>query len=184
MTAGARTPALACAAALALTGCIATLSQPRGAAHLAAMREATRHYHHGRYEEAARAWAEAARTAERRVDREEAEYRRARTLLDLDRDREALSILDAIARRRPISRRTVRARFDAALIRLELGEIEAACAALRWIVTEHPEAGPASRSLRLLMEARRDEPAGARLAFLRDLYARVGASDLGDDVLW
>src|SRR5690606_31753009 len=112
MAAGARS-ALACAAALAISGCIATISQPRGAAHLAAMREATRHYHHGRYEEAARAWGEAARTAERRVDRDEAEYRRARTLLDLDRDREALSVLDAIARRRPISRRTVRARFDA-----------------------------------------------------------------------
>ncbi len=174
----------ALAIALALPGCSATISAPRAAARLAAMRDATRHYHHGRAQEAADAWGEAARTAERRVDRDEAEYRRARTLLDLHRDREALVILDAIAARRPVSRRTVRARFDAALVRIELGETEAAHAALEWIVNEHSAAGPASRSLRLLMQARASEPAEARLAFLRELYARVGEDDLGDDILW
>lgn len=179
---------LAVGAALALSilssGCIATISQPRGAAHLAAMRDASRHFHHGRREEAASSWAEAARAAERRVDRDEAEYRHARTLLDLHREREALEILDAIARRRPISRRTVRALFDAALLRIELGETERAYESLTWIVNEQSWAGPASRSLRILMDARAGEPIASRLAFLRELYARVGEDDLGDDILW
>lgn len=166
-----------------LVGCVPTLSQPRGEAHLAAMRDATRHHHHGRMEDAAAAWDEAARTAERRVDRDEAAYRRARTLLRMDRATEALAALDEIAERRPISRRTVRATFDAALIRLERGETERAYAALEWIVRERPGDGPASRSLRLLMSGREGEAAGARLAFLRDLYEEVGTSDLGDDIL-
>ena len=171
------------ACALLASGCIATLSQPRGEAHLAALRAASRHYHHGRMEEAAAAFAEAASTAERRVDRDEAQYRHARTLLRLDRDREALAILDAIARRRPISRRTIRALFDAALIRIDLGERERADEALTFIVNERPGDGPASRSLRLMMAARESEPAALRLAFLRALYERVGQSDLGDDIL-
>jgi tetratricopeptide (TPR) repeat protein len=169
--------------ALLVTGCVPTISQPRGEAHLSAMRDATRHYHHGRMDEAAAAWDEAARAAERRVDRDEAEYRRARALRRMDRDREALALLDAIAARRPVSRRTVRARFDAALIRLDLGETERALAAFEHIVREHPGDGPAGRSLRLLMEARESEPAEARLSFLRSLYEAVGRSDLGDDIL-
>lgn len=168
----------------ALAACTPSLSQPRGEAHLAAMEEATRHYHHGRMDEAARAYGEAAEHAERRVDRDEAEYRQARVLLRLHRDREALAMLDAIAARRPISRRTIRSLFDSALIRMELGEDDRAMEALLFIVNERPGDGPASRSLRLIMEAREGDPIAARLAFLRDLYARAGESDLGDDVLW
>jgi tetratricopeptide (TPR) repeat protein len=169
--------------ALVVAGCVPTLSQPRGEAHLAAMADATRHYHHGRTEDAAQAWGEAARTAERRVDRDEAEYRRARALLRLERVDEALALLDDIAARRPISRRTVRARFDAALVRREGGQREEADEALLWIVRQRPGDGPASRALRLLLESRASEPAAARLAFLRELYAQVGDSDLGDDIL-
>jgi tetratricopeptide (TPR) repeat protein len=182
---GARTQraSLAACIALASVGCVPTLSQPRGEAHLASMADATRHYHHGRLEEAAAAWEQAARTAERRVDRDEAEYRRARALLRLERIDEALALLDALAERRPISRRTVRARFDAALVRRERGQVAEADAALLWIVEERPGDGPASRALRLLLETRSSEPAAARLAFLRELYARVGTSDLGDDLL-
>ncbi len=166
-----------------LVGCTPTISQPRGAAHLAAMRAASRHTHHGRMEEAAEAYDDASRTAERRVDRDEADYRRARTFLRLDRPRDALPILDSIADRRPVSRRTVRARFDAALIRIDLGELERAHESLLFIVNEHPGDGPASRSLALLMDAKESEPIEARLAFLRSLYERVGSTDLGDDVL-
>lgn len=174
---------LAAISATLLAGCVATISQPRGEAHLAAMRDASRHFHHGRFEEAGAAWADAARAAERRVDREEAEYARARALLRLDRPREALPILDALARHRPIARRTVRARFDAARIRLALGETEAARRALLWIVTERPGDGAASRALRLLMQEREASPIAERARFLEELYPRVGASDLGDDVL-
>ena len=165
---------------VATPGCIATLSEPHSDAHLAAMREATRHHHHGRFDQAAAAWQEASRTADRRVDRDEADYRRARTLRRLSRDDEAIALLDAIAARRPISRRTVRARFDAALMRLDRGESGAAHASLEWIVREHPEQGPAGRALRILLEARTE---AEQLAFVRELYEAVGQTDLGDDLL-
>lgn len=181
-----RLPSSGCYAVVALsvlTACVPTLSQPRGERHLGAMREATRHYHHGRMEEAAASWEEAARAAERRVDRDEAEYRRARALIRMDRPQEALSIFDAIAAWRPTSRRTARARFDAALLRLDLGEVERAHDDLVHLVRHHPNEGPAARALRLLMDARQDQPVDARLTFLRELYEHVGSSDLGDDIL-
>lgn len=166
-----------------MAGCVpATISAPRGEEHLAAMRQATTHYHHGRVAEAAEAWEEAARTAERRVDRDEAEYRQARALLRLERREEAMAMLDEIARRRPISRRTVRARFDAALIRQELGLEAQAQDSYRWIVEERPGDGPAGRSLVLHLASYPDD--AARLVFLRGLYDRVGESDLGDDILF
>ncbi len=165
---------------LALVGCVPTISEPHSEAHVAAMREATRHHHHGRFEEAAAAWQEASRTADRRVDRDEADYRRARTFRRLGRHAEAIALLDEIAARRPISRRTVRARFDAALLRIDRGEVAAAHASLEWIVRERPEDGPAGRALRILLAARSDE---AQLALVRELYRRVGETDLGDDLL-
>jgi tetratricopeptide (TPR) repeat protein len=164
-------------------GCVpATISAPRGQEHLAAMRQATTHYHHGRIDEAASSYGEAARTAERRVDRDEAEYRQARSLVRLERREEAIVMLDAIARRRPISRRTVRARFDAALIRRELGREAEAQEAFRWIIETRPGDGPAGRSLVLHLASYPDDR--ARITFLRELYDRVGESDLGDDILF
>ncbi len=173
-----RAPSLALS--LALSGCIATISEPHSEAHVAAMREATRHHHHGRMEEAAEAWDEAARTADRRVDRDEAEYRRAQTFRRLGRTDEALALFDAIEARRPISRRTMRARFEAARIRIDRGETEAGHAALEAIVRERPEDGPARRALAILLAARSAE---AQLAFVRELYLVVGETDLGDDLL-
>jgi len=168
------------ALALVLAGCVPTLSEPHSEAHVAAMREATRHHHHGRFEQAAEAWREASDAADRRVDRDEADYRRARTFRRLGRHEEAIALLDEIAGRRPISRRTVRARFDAALLRIDHGSAAEAYVSLEWIVREHPEVGPAGRSLRLLLGARSDE---AQLAFVRELYPLVGQTDLGDDLL-
>jgi tetratricopeptide (TPR) repeat protein len=169
------------AIALVLSACTPTISQPRGEAHLRAMREATRHYHHGRIDRAAEAWERAGRAAERRVDRDEAEYRQARAYLRMGEPLAALALLDAIAERRPISRRTIRALFDSALIRVELGETERAHEALRFIVNERPGDGAAGRALAILLDT--GAPDEARLAFLRELYERVGESDLGDDIL-
>lgn len=166
--------------ALLLLGCTPTLSAPHSPEHVAAMGDATRHHHHGRFEEAAESWEVAARTADRRVDRDEADYRRARAYIRLGREREALTLLDDIGQREPLSRRTVRARFDAALIRLDLGETERAHETFDWIVRERSGDGPAGRSLRFLVEARSPEE---QLALVRELYASVGATDLGDDLL-
>jgi TolA-binding protein len=170
--------------ALLLSGCPPTLSAPRGDDHLRAMATADRHHSAGRDDEAIDAWREAAATAERRVDRDEAEHRAALSLRSEGRLGEALALFDAIAAREPVSRRTVRAMFEAARIRLARGERDAALAAFRGICFDHAEDGQASRSLRnLLRELRGAEGDDAALALLRELDERVHATDLGDDVL-
>lgn len=166
--------------AVALLGaCTPTLSAPTSAAHVEAMRDASRHHHHGRFEEAITSWQEASSEADRRVDRDEADYRIARTLRRLGRHDEAIALLDDIASREPLSRRQIRARFDAAILRLELErDVARAHESLEWIVRNRPGDGPASRALRILLDAREDD-----VAFLRELFEAIGESDLGDDVL-
>lgn len=174
---------LALALALLAGACTPTLSQARGEAHLDAMAEAGRHHSHGRDREAASAYARAAEHAERRVDRDEAEWRQAQALRRDGEIDAALALFDAIAARAPIARRTIRARYEAARIRLERGERDAALAALRTIVLEHPGHGQAARSLTLLVGALREEGDEPAIELLRELDASVAASDLGDDVL-
>jgi tetratricopeptide (TPR) repeat protein len=171
--------------ALLASACLPpTLSAPRGDAHLAALREGERHHHHGRMLEAARAYGEAARLAERRVDRDEALYRQAKSLVRADRPREALPILDRVASTRPPSRRTARALFDAAKLRLALGDRDAAVRGLERVVRAHANEGPGPRALRLLVRIAREEGGipGA-LALLARLDADLRETDLGDDLL-
>ena len=165
--------------------CTPTLSQPRGEAHLDAMARARRHHHHGRMLEAARAYGDAAQHAERRVDRDEARYRQAKALERARRGPRAVEILDLVAAGRPVSRRTVRALFDASVLRLELGRRAEGIEGLRALVTEHPNAGNAARALRLLLDdaTARGEAAGA-LRLCRALYPRVRDSALGDNILY
>jgi tetratricopeptide (TPR) repeat protein len=165
-----------------------TLSQPRGTAHLAALAAGGEHYHHGRMREAAAAYEEAARTAERRVDRDEARYRQAKALARADQIGDAIALLDQVAAARPASRRTARALFDAARLRLRRdaeGDRARAVADLERVAREHSDSGLASRALvHLLHERERNrEPVQVTLAWLRALDPQVAASDLGDDVL-
>ncbi|AKF08601.1 tetratricopeptide repeat protein [Sandaracinus amylolyticus] len=173
----------AIAIAIAIAGCVPTISQPRGEAHLDAMAEAGRHHSHGRDREAAIAYERAAEHAERRVDRDEAEWRQAQALRREGSIDDALAILDRIAERTPIARRTVRARFEAARLRLERGERDCALASLRVVVRDHPSHGQASRALVLLVRALREESDDVALAELRALDGHVASSDLHDDVL-
>lgn len=148
------------------------------------MAQAGRHHHHGRMREAAQAYGQAARHAERRVDRDEALYRQAKVLERAGEHARAVAILDEVAARRPVSRRTVRALFDASKLRVELGRRDEGLAGYRQLVRAHPEDGLASRALFLLLAdfERRDDADGA-LAFLEQLDREVGRSTLGDDVL-
>lgn len=134
--------------------------------------------------EAAAAYGDAAAHAERRVDRDEAMYRQAKSLERAGEGRRALAILDEVARGRPVSRRTARALFDASRLRIELGERDAGLDGLRRVVIEHPEHGLASRSMWLVLDAYRsdDDPDGA-LAFLARVEAELADTSLADDVL-
>ena len=148
------------------------------------MARGRRHYTHGRMVEAAAAYGEAAEHAERRVDRDEAMYRQAKSLERVGQNERALAILDEVARRRPVSRRTARALFDASRLRVELGQREAGISGYRRVVLEHPEHGLASRALFLVLDSHRsvDDTDGA-LAFLHRIENDLAETSLADDVL-
>ncbi|MFW5921541.1 MAG: tetratricopeptide repeat protein [Myxococcota bacterium] len=169
----------------AAPGCarMVTLSEPNEA-YLDAMAEATRHAHHGRLEEAVRAYGRAAGVADRRVDRDEARYRQAKALQELGRTEEALVVLEDLAAARPPSRRTARSCFDAALIRHQRGHRERALTGFRQVVDEHPDSGLGGRALYYLLDHHRehDDVDGA-LRLLESLYPELRDTTLGDDVL-
>jgi TolA-binding protein len=145
------------------------------------MARATREYHHGRFADAATAYGEAAQHAERRVDRDEALYREAKSLARVGELQRAIDILEGLSRERPVSRRTGRALYDAARLRLRIGDESGAIANFKRVVIEYPDHGVASRAMHRVIEATSD-PAALR-AWLNHVYEVVGARDIGDDVL-
>ncbi len=175
---------------LALLGCVAfgcppTLSRPHSDAHVAALAEGERHQRHGRYDEAAAAWARAAEEADRRVDRDEALYRRSRALRRAGRHAEAVADLDAIVATQPPSRRTARALLDASRIRIEhLDQRARGIADLERVVLEFPDEGPAGRALHTrLLYLQEEAGVDAVLGRIETFYDAVGATKLGDDLL-
>lgn len=164
---------------LLLSACTPTLSAPRSSAHLDHMAEASRHHVHGRDDEAAASFHAAAETADRRVDRDEALYREAQTRRRAGDPSGALALFDEVASREPASRRTARALFESARIRLTLGEVERAVQDLRAVCERFPGQGPASRALRLL--AARATTPDETLALVRSFDA-VTEPDLRDDL--
>jgi len=170
---------------LTLAGCPWTLSEQRGEEHLDAFAIAERHRHHGRLDEAERSYALAAENAERRVDLDEAEYRRSRVLIDLERYDEAATLLLEIGARRPVSRRTARAIYDAARVYdHRLQQPERAYPLYEQIMREFPDDGLGTRSLYFRLFAMRDaEDFAGCIAYLDELYPRVRENSLGDDAL-
>lgn len=168
-----------------LGGCPPTISSPRSAEHEDALVEGERHMTHGRYEEAIESFDNAADEAERRVDLDEALYRETRAMIQLERYDEAVAILDEVGNRRPISRRTSRAIFEASLIRLDhLNQREQAMAGFERVMRETPDDGLGTRSLYYILRdfEQNGDPAGA-IAFCDRLYADLGDTTLGDDLL-
>lgn len=168
-----------------LAGCPPTISEPRSEDHLRALAEGERNMGHGRYEEAAVDFAEAADEAERRVDLDEALYRQTIALTQLERYDEAIAILQEVADRRPVSRRTSRAMFEIALIRLDhLHQDAQAMQDFERVMHETPDDGLGSRSLYYILRdfENRGDSQGA-IAFCDRLYGELGNSTLGDDLL-
>ena len=169
-----------------VVGCVkmTTLSQPRGEEHLKALAEGERHYRHGRLQESVDAFMHAAQSAERRVDKDEALYRCTRTLQEQKNYTQALEILHEIAERQPVSRRTARALFDAALIRDRiLGEKEAAYAGYDRVIVEHSDSGLGVRALFHRLNGLADNPED-KLTYIDVMYEKVGTTTLGDDLLY
>jgi tetratricopeptide (TPR) repeat protein len=136
----------------ALTACAPTISMPRGTEHLDALAEAEGHQHHGRDQEAVKAFGRAAESAERRVDKDEALYRQSRVYAHMKDYKNALAICAELAAADPPARRTMRAKLDAARYRMLLGETERADRELRAIVVENPDDAAAKGALRVLVQ--------------------------------
>ena len=171
---------------LLLVGCYApTLSKPRGQKHLDALAQAGAHQHHGRLREAADAYLQAAETAERRVDRDEALYRQSRALARLGAHAEAIATCDQLGASDTIARRTLRARLDAARYRLLIGETERAEHDLRALIVAEPESAAARGALRMLVRTHVDAVVDKRegLAWVRALRSEVKQSSLGEALM-
>ncbi len=168
--------------------CAPTLSKPRGTKHLSALAEAERHQFHGRLDQAAASYEQAAVSAERRVDRDEALYRASRVRARQGSFEQAIALCDRIAEAKPPSRRTLRATLDAARYRIALGQsyqTERAASDLRTIVVKHPDSGEAKSALRVLLGLRVSsaEPAQA-LAFVQTLAHEVKAGFAAESLMY
>lgn len=167
-----------------LMGCPPTLSRPHSPAYRDHLAIGERHMRHGRYEESAAEFALAAEEASRRVDVDEALYRQSRALKRGERYAEAVEVLDVIAQRRPVSRRTSRALLDASLLRYDrLDEHDAALVGFNTIVREHSDEGPAARALVMILAHHRDQSDADALRVVTELRTQVAETDLGDDLL-
>jgi tetratricopeptide (TPR) repeat protein len=125
------------AIAFLLASCAASLP-PR---YQRARAAAERSYAHGRYDEAARHWLEAADAAERRYDRHEARYRAAASLRRARRYDEARAIYESLAREPAASERKARVDFDIATMLIERGDVDQGYALLERAIVRHPASG-------------------------------------------
>jgi tetratricopeptide (TPR) repeat protein len=138
----------------------------------------------GRYEEAARAYHDAAATAKRDRDRDEGLFLEAETYRQAGRSREAMSALDALIAASPNGERTERAIFDRAFLEIEHGDQAAGWAALEKATFEHPRAGSARRALRKVAEHKEAEQKGGGRAFLEQAAQRLASDELGEDAMY
>jgi tetratricopeptide (TPR) repeat protein len=150
---------------LLVAACAPTLP-PR---YLKARAAAERAYAHGRYDEAARHWLEAADTAERRYDRHDARYRAAASLRRARRYDEAQAIYAALAREPGAGERKARVDFDSATLAIERGAGERGYALLEQAILRHPASGVARASVARYVDWLRER--GGTPAVLRWLDA-------------
>lgn len=162
---------LICAARLSLLSfslavCSSACAPVRPRSHLAALAAGDRAYTAGRYLEAADDYDRAARETDRERDRYDAVYRSAAARRRGGDLPGALARYDRVAVVSPRFERGPRARFEAAMIRVESDdptERNTGWNALTLLVREHPTTGPGRRAMAALLR-REDEgdPSGAQ----------------------
>ena len=141
------------AIALSLAACAASLP----ARYQRARAAAERAYAHGRYDEAARHWLEAADAAERRYDRHEARYRAAASFRRGRRYSEAQALYTALAREASTGERSARVEFDTATLAIDRGDVDRGYALLEQAIVRHPESGLARAAVARYADWLREE---------------------------
>lgn len=165
--------------ALALAALLGCAHAPPRAYREAAAR-AAREAHAGRPRAAADAWDRAASLADRARERDEAAYRAADTRARAgDRD-DAIARFDRLGATSPTDPLAARARLEAALLRLDAGDV-AAVAALDALMVDAPDTGAARRAMdHRLRRFREAGDVDGALAWLRarDEDPRLRGTDL------
>ncbi|MBK7399149.1 MAG: tetratricopeptide repeat protein [Myxococcales bacterium] len=170
---------LVLAIALALGAC----GTVGGAPFVRAMSAGDKAYTHGRYREAAELYEQAAATAERPKDRDEALYTAARCWERIGEDKKALAHYQKLTEETPPGERSFRAAYRAANLLTSQGKEKEAQALLRKILEKAPDQAIARRALRLVVEQiEATEGKAAAEAFERKLYPSVEKSGLGEAI--
>jgi TolA-binding protein len=156
-----------------------------GNAFVRAYAAGDREYTAGRFIDAARAYEDAAKIAERDRDREEALFAAADSLQRARDYDGALKLYDQLGAARPPGERTYYAAYRAARIRIERGQTEAGYAALIKVFTEAPETGVAHQALRKVVgHVEETNGKAAALKYEESLWPTFAGNRLGEEILY
>ncbi|RYE94307.1 MAG: hypothetical protein EOO75_02315 [Myxococcales bacterium] len=171
--------ALALVALLTLAGCAARSSD----GYRRSLAAGDRAKSAGRYDEAAAAYAEAARAASKERDRDEGAFLEAATLAQGGRHQEAMAAYDRLIAASPRGERSERAVYERALLEIEHGDAAAGWAALERALLTLPGAGTGRRALHKLVEhAEAEAPGGGGHRWLDAHRATLAKTELDEDV--
>ncbi len=143
----------AAACLLALAGCAPEISE----AYRDAFAAGERAFHAGRYDEAARAWDDAAGKARRVKDRDEARFLEARSFERAGRWDDARAAYQRLAADSPAGPRTGRAAFDLAQIEIDHGDPARGWKMLDLAAQKYSKHGVARPAIRRMIQHTQDE---------------------------
>ena len=159
----------AAALAVSATGC----AIPYGEAYLASFASGERAFHAGRYDEAARAFDEAAGKAKRPKDRDEARFMEARSFEHAEKWREARAAYERLREDAPKGLRTERAQFEIAELEIAHGDAALGWQMLEKAVVENPRFGVTAPAIRRLIKHAQDQGGDAAALAWLDAHVRV-----------
>jgi len=166
---------------LALVGC----GPPGGTAFVRAYASGDKAYTAGRFVEAADAYEQAAKTASRDRDHDEALYAAAVARERAGDVQGALKHFDALAAEDPPGERAIRSAFRAARLRLRNGEEKRGWADLEKILERSPEHGITRRALKSILDhIEETEGKPAVMAWEEKLFPHVAKTRLGEELCY
>lgn len=167
-------PILLCALVVA---CAPTLPRP----YLESRAQALREYAAGRYDGAAESWLAAARSAERKKDRNEALYRAGAAYRRAGRYGDADRVFSQLLEASPRASRAARAAYDRAVDAIEHGDAEQGWHLLDRALADYPDAGTAGPAVdRILRKAEDDGGVKAARAALDRLIKRLDDHEISE----
>ena len=173
----------AIALAFALSAGAAACGTVGGETFVRANAAADRHYSAGRFLDAADAYDDAAKVAERDRDRDEALYAAADAHWRAGDDAGAIERFDKLADAKPPNDRSVRARYRAAELRLARGDADAAYAGFTRVFTEAPEHGVARKALfSVVGRVEATKGKSSAIAFELELFPKFEGNRLGEEL--